>query len=131
MQALIGENEEQKTYMGVNEDRQEENDQAFQTQRVIYDYKSSTLFNTLIFSYLRVDKAFKTVLEWLTYNDIKPDIHPEKWELVYTKMKELEGNEDQDKKKTLSFKVRIQLLKVPNSSGQIVVQFMRLGGSAV
>ena len=117
--------------MGVNEDRQEENDQAFQTQRVIYDYKSSTLFNTLIFSYLRVDKAFKSILDWLTDNDIKPDIHPSKWELIYYKMKELEDDEDQDKQQTVSFKARIQLLKVPDSDGQIVVQFIKLDGSAL
>ena len=84
--------------MGVSEDRQEENDEAFKTQRVIYEYKSSTLFNTLIFSYLRVDKAFDSICDWLTDNDIKPDIHPAKWELVYTKTKELEDDEDQDQK---------------------------------
>ena len=84
--------------MGVSEDRQEENDEAIKTQRVIYEYKSSTLFNTLIFSYLRVDKAFDSILDWLCDNEIQPDIHPTKWELVYTKTKELEDDEDQDQK---------------------------------
>ena len=77
--------------MGVNE---ESHDEALQTERVIQDYKSNTLGKTLIFSNLREDKAFDAILDWLCDNDITPEIHPKKWELVYTKTKEPENGED-------------------------------------
>ena len=79
--------------MGVNE---ESHDEALQTERVIYDYKSSTLDKTLIFSNLREDKAFDAILDWLCDNEITPDVHPKQWELVYTKTQEPDNGEDED-----------------------------------
>ena len=78
--------------MGVNE---ESHDEALQTERVIGDYKSSTLDKNSIFSNLREDKAFDAILDWLGDNDITPDVHPNRWELVYTKTQELEDTENE------------------------------------
>lgn len=116
--------------MGVSE---ENNDEALlQTDRVMCNYVSSTLKNQLIFSKLREDKAFRAILGWLRDKDITPVVHPNKWELVYTKTQELEDpeDEDEDQSQPQSFKVKVELLKVPDNKGKIVVQFTRLGGSA-
>ena len=48
------------------------------------------------FSYLREDKAFDAILDWLCDKEITPVVHPNKWELVYTKTQELEDPEDED-----------------------------------
>ena len=113
--------------MGLSE---ENNDEALQTDRVICDYISSTLKNQLIFSKLREDKAFDAILDWLCDKEITPIVHPNKWELVYTKTQELEDSEDEDQSQPQSFKVKAELLRVPNKKGKIVVQFTRLSGSA-
>ena len=60
------------------------------------EFDDNTSVNTLVFSYLRVDKAFKAILDWLKDNDIEPEVHSNKWKLVYTKTQELDDEEEKE-----------------------------------
>ena len=60
------------------------------------EFDDNTSVNTLVFSYLRVDKAFDAILDWLKDNDIEPEVHANKWKLVYTKTQELDDEEEKE-----------------------------------
>ena len=85
-----GENDIPRVYLGGIGGDQED---IVDTTRVMGEFDSSTSINTLIFSNLRVDKAFDNIKDWLRDNDIKPDVHEKRWKLVYTRTQKLDDEE--------------------------------------